>query len=426
MEHRQRMSASARTVVGLCTLFAPVAFWGQAAPALATKVEVTRDTIFARVTGSVPPARRHRLVQQLSIAPGLDDTTLFTQVNSFTVDGSGRMWVFDQPTATLFLFDQNGALLKRIGRRGRGPGEFQSENGAAALPGGRFAIWDARNTRISWFASDATFERSTLVSKGFYTFGGLVVDRRGGVFIKHPVSRDRAKGIGTIGLIQVRSDGTLGDSLVPPNVHVPETGYTATGNGGRARATYQSRNAAVASWVWHADGYFVTVDGLRSRIVLSRRAAKPVVIERRLDPVRISSDERAEDEAFITWGLRLTVPDWTWTGPAVPDTKPSLGASLAARDGRLWVRVATPSERIPEAELPVRRPKGPPPDRFRSPIEWEVYGSDGVFLGRVAFPRDVALVQADGDTVWALGRDADELPAIRRYRIEPPLPRSQP
>jgi hypothetical protein len=175
--------------------------------------------------------------------------------------------------------------------------------------------------------------------------------------------------------------------------------------------------------VWHADGYFATVDGSRSRIVLSRRNAKPVVIERRLPPVPIPADERADDEAFITYGLRMTVPDWKWTGPPVPDTKPPLGAALAARDGRIWVRVATPSERIPDRELPERRPNGPPQYRFRSSIEYEVYASDGTFLARVAFPKGTQLMEAEGNTVWALGRDDDDLPAVRRYRVAPVIPR---
>ena len=119
----------------------------------------------------------------------------------------------------------------------------------------------------------------------------------------------------------------------------------------------------------------------------------------------------------------MTVRDWTWSGPAVPATKPSLGAAFAARDGRIWVQVATPSERIPESELPARRPDAPPPYRFRAPIEYEVFASDGTFLARVALPRNTHPMEADGNTLWALGQDDDDLPAVRRYRIEPQLPR---
>lgn len=415
------MQPPLRALLGLCLLLSAPALRAQSAPALATKFDSTRDTIFARVAGSAPPARMHRLVQELSIAPGADDTTLFTQVNGFKVDRAGRFWVFDQPTSTIFLFGKDGALVKHIGRRGGGPGEMVSDNGSVVLPGDRFAIWDAQNARISWFKADGGFDKSTLVSKGFYTFGGLVTDQSGAVFIKLPVSRGGDGRIGTLGLIRIRPDGSFGDSLTPPSLNVSVEGYTATKGG--ASATYQSRNAASASWVWHADGFFATVDGSRSRVVLSRRTAKPIVIERRLPPVPIPADERADDKAFITWGLRQTVSDWKWSGPSVPDRKPALGPSIAARDGRLWVRVATPSVRIPDSELPERRPNGAPTYRFRSSIEYEVYASDGTFLARVALPKGTQLMEAEGNTVWALGRDDDDLPAVRRYRIEPALPR---
>jgi hypothetical protein len=411
------MKPSTRALLGC--FITPLALGAQA-PALATKLETTRDTIFARVEGNAPAARIHRLVQELSIAPGADDTTLFTRVNSFKVDGAGRFWVFDQAAGTIVLVGKDGALVRRIGRKGGGPGELLGDNGSVVLNGDRLAIWDSQNGRISWFASDGAFERSTLVTKGFSTFGGLVTDRSGAVFIKHPLSRELGPGV--LGLIRIRADGSLGDTLTPPDLKVSATGYTAVSAGGRGRATYQSRNAASASWLWHRDGYFATVDGSRSRIVLSRQAAKPIVIDRRLPPVRLPPEERADDEAFITWGLRQTVPDWKWTGPAVPESKPALGAAISTRDGRLWVRVATPSERIPDAELPERRPNGPPAYRFRSSIEWEVYASDGTFLARVAFPKNTQLMEADGNTVWALGRDDDDLPAVRRYRIEPAIP----
>jgi hypothetical protein len=396
----------------------------QSAPALPTAVTTVGDTIVAKVSGPVPAARVHTLVAERTIAPGVDDTTLFTQVQSFRVDRAGRFWVFDQPTASVFLFDKDGKLVKHIGRQGSGPGEMRSDNGSVILPGDRFAIWDAQNGRVSGFAANGTFEKSTVVSKGFYTFNGLVTDRTGALFVKNPVARGADNRIGTLGLIRIRDDGTLGDSLTPPDLRVSPPTYTASRNG--ATATYNSRNSAGAAWAWHPDGYFVTVDGSRSRIIFSRRNAKPIVVQRQLPPVRIPPEERADDEAFITWGLRQTVPDWKFTGAPVPDTKPSLAAAaVVTRDGNVWARVATPSERIPDAELPESR-NGRPVYHFRSPNEWEVYSPDGRFLARVRFPMGFQIMEADGNTVWGLSRDADDLPVVGRYRIQPALPARRP
>jgi tricorn protease-like protein len=58
---------------------------------------------------------------------------------------------------------------------------------------------------------------------------------------------------------------------------------------------------------------------------------------------------------------------------------------------------------------------------WRTPTVYEVFDQDGRFLGRVAFPPRTTLMEADGNTVWAIGRNEDDLPAVSRYRIEPAL-----
>ena len=92
-----------------------------------------------------------------------------------------------------------------------------------------------------------------------------------------------------------------------------------------------------------------------------------------------------------------------------------------ARDGTIWARVAMPSERIPDAELPPRRENSPPPRMYRSPAEYEVFVADGRFLGRVAMPPRTTVTTADGEFVWAITRDADDLPAVVRYRLSIPF-----
>jgi len=54
-------------------------------------------------------------------------------------------------------------------------------------------------------------------------------------------------------------------------------------------------------------------------------------------------------------------------------------------------------------------------------VVYEVFAPDGRFLGRVEFPPRATLMEADGDLVWAIVRDADDLPAVTRWRVEPGL-----
>jgi len=62
---------------------------------LMTVIDSTADSIIVSTQGSLAPTNRRGLVEDLRIAPAMDDTSLFTAVNSFQVDLSGRFWVYD-------------------------------------------------------------------------------------------------------------------------------------------------------------------------------------------------------------------------------------------------------------------------------------------------------------------------------------------
>ncbi|MEP1150736.1 MAG: 6-bladed beta-propeller [Balneola sp.] len=54
----------------------------------------------------------------------LDGSELLGQVNGFVVDDNFNLYVIDSMTQEIKVFDKNGKLINRIGKRGRGPGEF--------------------------------------------------------------------------------------------------------------------------------------------------------------------------------------------------------------------------------------------------------------------------------------------------------------
>jgi hypothetical protein len=92
---------------------------------------------------------------------------------------------------------------------------------------------------------------------------------------------------------------------------------------------------------------------------------------------------------------------------------------VPTRDGRLWVQVAVPSERIPDTEMVPPQDSTVPVMSYRMPMVYEVFGADGSLLGRVAMPPRTFLVDADGDAVWGLGTDEDGLPQVIRFRVAP-------
>jgi hypothetical protein len=375
------------------------------------------------VDGEVPAGAVRTLVEVARIAPALDDTTLFAEVGEIEVDQANRVWVFDYQSNRLFLFDSAGALVRRIGRQGAGPGEFASGSGLTVLGDTGLAVWDPRNARISFFTASGDFRTSWPTPGGFFTSNGLLTDASNALYLKRPVTPPREGDIlGRMGLVRLKEGGAFGDSLLPVDLPVQRETYVSVSPSGNSRSASSSSFAPNYYWDWHPGGHFVAAHGGRFEIIVERTAPdKPIVIRRSGGSVPIPPDERDDEKARITWSMKNTNPSWTWTGPDIPETKAPLTGITVTRDGNIWARVAAPSEMIPDAELAPQREKAPPIRRYRTPAVYEVFAGNGRFLGRVALPPRTTLSQADGEFVWGISRDSDDLPAVVRYRLSVPF-----
>jgi hypothetical protein len=379
----------------------------------------TTDSVIARTAGSVPEEAMRGVVEEVRIAPAADDTSLFGEVFEFDVGADGRFYVFDQAGRSLLIFTPAGALERRVGRQGAGPGEFNSNGGMVVLADGRVAQWDSRNGRISFFSAGGDFDSSWVVPTGFFTSNGLRTDDSGAVYLYRAVTAPREGEIlGRFGLVRLGEGGAFGDSLVPPDLRVERITYVAQKEG--STSAMSPTHSPRFQWQWHPDGHFVSVATSRYEVEVGR-PGRAVRIVRDAPAIPVPDAERAYDQELITFQMRSNVPGWVWRGPAIPGEKPPVSALSVARDGRIWVRVATPSEEIPEAERDPQVEGRRPVRRFRDAVEYEVFERDGTFAGRVRLPANAQWMEADADRVWYLDRDADGLPAVVRARVEPGL-----
>ena len=161
LRHSARLASlrlSVCLLAAACTARGTSSEAGAAGPA--TVFDSTADTIVARVAGEVPRAGVRRLREEMRIAPAASDTSLFTEVAGFVVDRAGRVWVFDRPSSSLFLFGADGKLVRHVGREGGGPGEYKGINGIVVLGDTGLAIWDGGNARVSFLDSAGAFRTS--------------------------------------------------------------------------------------------------------------------------------------------------------------------------------------------------------------------------------------------------------------------------
>ncbi|MBX3175657.1 MAG: hypothetical protein KF709_14715 [Gemmatimonadaceae bacterium] len=392
-------------------------------------VDSTGDTIRVHIAGTVPPSYVHSLVPELrvgSLDGGEEET--FGQIEAVFGLGDGGLLVYDGQAQALRMFDSTGAFVRRVGGKGGGPGEHGHVNGIARLPGGRWALWDAQGARVNFYGPDGSFERNmSLQLSGWFLQDGLRAGRAGDLYAWSVLETSATEfRILRAGYVRVDADGAASDTLEMPKWGIPEAVLSArSADGGSA-------SASQVPWFPSSQVTFDPAGGLISapgapdyvwyRLIA---AAKPLRVDVDYEPVPVGATERAERRAQIEHTMRRLNPSWNWTGPAIPDVKPAVRDLAAGEDGRIWVRLYTPEEPIPEAELPVI-PAGanPRPRRTtREPDLWDVFAPDGRLLGRVRPPPGTSLLSFSGNHVWASMRDSLDVPYAVRLRIEPALPR---
>lgn len=179
-------------------------------------------TLLAALLGPVPLAAQepavptHRLTHVATIpGAGHDDAYFLTHVMSVIAD-EGTLVVHDHnPEPSLMAFDAGGRFLHRIGREGRGPGEYLVIRALGFL-GDTLWITDPRQRRVTWYregelvrvetwgepdlvASPVAFlEGGTVVAyetAGTDRFRPLVRQREGTVVAELPVLRTESTNV---------------------------------------------------------------------------------------------------------------------------------------------------------------------------------------------------------------------------------------
>jgi hypothetical protein len=116
---------------------------------------------------------------------GADDS--FGRVMSAALSPSGRLFIADDQQRTVIAFDARGRFVKKLGRQGSGPGEFQQPWLVAVDPHDSVFVWDAGLARVSVFGPGLQYIRSFRVptywainSMAFLSSGEIAIAALGG------------------------------------------------------------------------------------------------------------------------------------------------------------------------------------------------------------------------------------------------------
>lgn len=73
------------------------------------------------------------------------------------VAGDGSVYVVDWPNRSVLHYDLAGRLLWKVGRRGRGPGEFEAPTRVTVLSDSSIAVYDQAQDRFTRLGSDGRY-----------------------------------------------------------------------------------------------------------------------------------------------------------------------------------------------------------------------------------------------------------------------------
>ena len=102
------------------------------------------------------------------------------QIVDLFKDTEGRFFLTDWQQHAIWMTDEDGVLIRRIGREGSGPGELRAPGGATVFED-NVIVLDTDNRRVVIFRVDGTYVKS--FRYGFPAASGILVSKQGQVAV---------------------------------------------------------------------------------------------------------------------------------------------------------------------------------------------------------------------------------------------------
>jgi hypothetical protein len=98
-----------------------------------------------------------RLEEEMTIGEGDDPDKSFSEVSVFEVNDNGYIYALDFKDRKVKIFDDSGAYVGSIGKKGQGPGELNMPSGILISQKNELIIEDTLNRRLAFFTLEGEF-----------------------------------------------------------------------------------------------------------------------------------------------------------------------------------------------------------------------------------------------------------------------------
>ena len=377
---------------------------------------IVRDSAGITIVENSPPRGGARPPLQVSARPtlqigheGADPAYQFDRIVAVTRGRDGAVIVADQGSSEIRTFDASGRFVGKVGRVGRGPGEFQTLAGILVMENDSLLAWDNIG-RFTMFSPQRDSARTFGVSGGPAAEPGVVRLLRGRFrdgtmallhLIRHPapptlsVVRDTliislydrrgayARPVGRfLGLERLmRGAGTN-----------PRNGREIFGVAG-APFPRETHFRVAADWLYvgTSDSWEILAydsHGALKRIIRLHEARKPVTPDLIARLRRVPQGENSPARPNVSAKL---ADSW------YPKFLPAYGTIRVDALQRLWVQ-----------EYPL-------PGEAQS--KWKVFDPSGKLMGLVATPPGLEVMEIGADYLAGVWRDADMVEHVRIYSL---------
>lgn len=387
------------------------------------------------VSDSIEDLPRLDVIEELRIGDVDSPDDGFSRIISVDVDRDGNIYALEGMASEIRVFDPQGRLMRRIGRRGGGPGEFENIP-SFGVKGDTLWSYDSRAGRITLFNRQGEVISTALtmgVGVPVRTGTGYVTPERMtrdglfvGWFTRVSFNRgdDVVEATPTASMPRFIFDAsgavvdTMGSLATPPPRMVPPENHEGSSweritVGGRTY-TVPDPPTELPTWLPLADGHVVVDVPYASTaeagtFSVTRMGAAGDTMYHRI--LRYRPQPYTEDHLLAAAGRQPTV---IINGQA--RSNPMDDATINALRARM---------EFPEFMLPVRGARSfsdesvwlqlvTEPD---APPRWVVLDGDGEVQGHVELPQQSRPLWTDGQTILASVPDEFDVPWLVRYRM---------
>lgn len=336
----------------------------------------------------------------------------FGQVGFIALDSKDQIYVTDIQAQHIQVYAPDGSYLRTIGKRGSGPGEFQGAAFILVAPGDTLLVPDVQNQRINRFTSDGTSLGSfridlqqglPILFQG--TESGLMAQQvRQFALPGQPAIENPQDVIRTIA-----PDGAILDTLL-----TFASGETFRLSGGAPQFKFYSAEPA---WDISDDRVLFAVNDDYRIKVYSPAGDLVRVIQKPFERQPVAERDKDALMSFLenAWadaGVPAQMISQLKQNVSFGEFFPAFATLVAGTAGTTWVQHVQAASELSDEEYESWNPI----EDTGAPI-WDVFDSQGRYLGVVTMPRRFAPRVFRGDEVYGVWRDELDVQYVVKLRI---------